>query len=139
MANKTTYAYLKKERAIPCPSGERLKDKNILDPAAKGNNLKLKKVGVVDTVEQIQSYLDGVALDRMIERFKRGDTSALENQRGFYADVSGYAEDLQTTINNGRAVVDFAAKQAAAAEPPAKPTATEPLAGPTATEPQKGE
>lgn len=103
MSNKRTYSYLLKEKAVPCPSGSRYKDKNIL--VKNGNNLSLKKVGVIDTVEQIQSYRDGVDLQKMIARFQRGDETALSNGVGFYADVSGFEPDVHVAMENTRSVV----------------------------------
>ena len=103
MSNKRTYNYLSKEKAVPCPTGSKFKDKNIL--VKDGNNLSLKKVGVIDTVEQIQSYRDGVDLQKMIARFQRGDESALSRGVGFYADVSGFSTDLHEVMNNTRSVV----------------------------------
>lgn len=101
--NKRTYNYLSKDKAIPCPAGDRYKDKNIL--IKDGENLSLKKVGRIDTVEQINSHLDGVSLQKMIERFQRGDTSALSRNVGFYADVSGYETDPRAVIDTTRGIV----------------------------------
>lgn len=99
--NNRTFNYLARENAVPCPSGERYKDKCIL--VKNGDNLSLKKVGRIDTVEQIQSHHDGVCLQKMIERFNRtGDVGVFGSSRGFYADVVGASDDLQETINNTR-------------------------------------
>lgn len=106
---KRTFKYLEKEKAIPCPAGERMKDKHTL--VRDGNNLRLKKVGQVDVVEQIQSYEDGVSLAKMIERFNRGDSSALNRGSAFYGDVSGYETDPAQVINNNRTVVSEIGKQ----------------------------
>lgn len=106
---KRTFKYLEKEKAIPCPAGERMKDKHTL--VRDGNNLRLKKVGQVDVVEQIQSYEDGVSLAKMIERFNRGDSSALNHGSAFYGDVSGYETDPAQVINNNRTVVTKIGKQ----------------------------
>lgn len=101
--NERKYCYLNKDKSVPCPVGDRYKDKNIL--IKDGDNLSLKKVGRIDTVEQINSYEDGVSLQKMIERFQRGDTSALTRGVGFYADVSGYEKDPRAVIENGRKLV----------------------------------
>lgn len=100
---KRTFNYLKKDRAIPCPSGSRWKKVNTL--VRDGNNLMLKETGRIDIAEQIASYEDGVSLAKMIERYKRGDTSALNRGSAFYEDVSGYDTDVQIVINNNRTVV----------------------------------
>ena len=98
--NKKTYCYLKKDKSLPCPSGDRLQVVNTV--VRDGNNLILKKTGVVDIVEKIQSYRDGVELTKMIERYKRGDASALSHGAGFYADVSGFSDDPLEVINQTR-------------------------------------
>lgn len=114
---KRTFKYLEKGKAIPCPAGERMKDKHTL--VRDGNNLTLKKVGQIDIVEQIQSYEDGVSLAKMIERFKRGDTSALQRGQVFYGDVSGYETDPAQVINQTREVVtEIGKKKAEAVEDP---------------------
>lgn len=110
---KKNFNYLEKDMAIPCPAGDRKKDKHML--VKDGNNLSLKKVGEIDIQEQINSYEDGVSLAKMIERYKRGDTSALNRDGGFYGDVSGFATDVVDVLNNNRAVMDAAQKQAASA------------------------
>ena len=116
--NKRTYLYLSKAEALPSPAGDRYKDKNIL--IKNGENLSLKKVGRIDTVEQINSHLDGVSLQKMIERFRRGDSSALTHGVGFYADVSGYETDPRAVVNNTRLLVSEIGKNAEqAAQDPA--------------------
>lgn len=99
---RNNFSCFEKEMAIPCPAGERKKDKFML--VRKGNNMSLTKVGEVDIQEQINSYEDGVSLAKMIERFKRGDTSALNHGGGFYGDVSGFSPDVVDVLNNGQAV-----------------------------------
>lgn len=104
--NKRTFNYLSRVKAVPCPSGDRYKDKCIL--VKNGDNLSLKKVGRIDTVEQIQSHHDGVCLQKMIERFNRtGDTGVFGSSRGFYGDTVGASDDLQETINNTRDTMRF--------------------------------
>ena len=102
--NKRTFDYLSREPAVPCPSGDRYKKKNIL--IKKGDNLSLKEVGRIDIQEQIQSHHDGVSLQKMIERFNRsGDPGVFSRGSGFYADVSGYSTDMQEVINGIRDVI----------------------------------
>lgn len=103
-----TFNYLRKNGAVPCPAGQRKKD--VFTVVRDGNNLTLKKTGEVDVVEQIQSHHDGVSLAKMIERFRRGDSSALSHGSGFYADVTGYETDPAQVINNTRATVDAVAQ-----------------------------
>lgn len=122
--NDRKYSYFEKKKAIPCPAGNPMRDKCVL--VRNGNNLSLKKVGEIDTVAQIQSYLDQVSLARMIERFKRGDTNALTRRSGFYADVSGFSDNPAEVINQTRKVVAAAAAAvdpAPAADPGAAPAA----------------
>lgn len=113
--NKRTYHYFSKVPAIPCPSGSATKDKNML--VQKGNNYSLKKIGVIDTQEQIQTHLDGVSLARMIARFKRGDADALHVRSGFYGDVSGFSDNPAEVINNTRALPNNLLIQEEAQEP----------------------
>lgn len=100
---KRTFNYFLREKAIPSPSGSRKKDVNRL--VRDGNNLLLEKTGELDTQELIQSYEDGVSLEKMIARFQRGDEMALNRKQAFYADVSGYSNDLHEVMNNNRAVI----------------------------------
>lgn len=114
--NERTFNYLKKCPSLPCPSGSRFKEKHVIEN--DGNNYSLKKVGQIDTYEQIQSYEDGVSLARMIERYKRGDTSALSRGSGFYADVSGFSDNPAEVINNTRGLAADAAARAAQVDAP---------------------
>ena len=125
MRNRT-FNYLEKQSAIPCPAGSRKKDVHAL--VRDGNNMRLRKTGEIDVVEQIQSHHDGVSLAKMIERFKRGDSTALNRGGAFYEDVSGYETDPSLVINNTRAATAAAAQQSqAAADPiPADPTPADP-------------
>lgn len=107
--HKRTFKYLEKEKAIPCPAGQRYKTVHTL--VRDGNNLTLKEIGKIDIVEQIKSYEDGVSLAKMIERFKRGDDTALQRGQAFYADVSGYETDSQIVVNNNRSVVSEIGKK----------------------------
>lgn len=127
--NDRKYSYLEKRKAIPCPAGNPMRDKCVL--VQDGNNLSLKKVGEIDTVEQIQSHLDQVSLARMIERFKRGDTTALTRRSGFYGDVSGFSDNPAEVINQTRKVVAAAAAAKSDVAPDAAPAT--PDAAPAAT------
>lgn len=100
---KRTYLYFEKDKALPCPAGDRMKDVNRL--VRNGNNLSLEKTGELDVQEQIQSYEDGVSLEKMIKRFQRGDETALQRRQAFYADVSGYSTDPAEVIRTGRAAM----------------------------------
>ena len=100
---KRTFNYFSRVKALPSPSGSRKKDVHRL--VRDGNNLLLEKTGELDTQELIQSYEDGVSLEKMIARFQRGDEMALNRRQAFYADVSGYSNDLHEVMNNNRAVV----------------------------------
>lgn len=107
--NKNNFVYLQKEPAIPCLGGSPIKDEFQL--VTEGNNLSLKKVGTINVQKQIESYRDSVDLGKMIERYKRGDTSALNRGNGgFYADVSGMSTDLAEQIENQRIAAEYLAK-----------------------------
>lgn len=107
--NKNNFAYLNKESAIPCPSGSPVKDEFQL--VTEGNNMTLKKVGTINIQKKIESYRDSVDLGRMIERYKRGDSSALNRGNGgFYADVSDMSTDLAEQIENQRIAAEYIAQ-----------------------------
>lgn len=104
--NKNKFAYLKKEPALPCPGGSPVKDEFQL--VTEGNNLMLEKVGEINVQKQIESYRDTVDLGKMIERYKRGDTSALSRGNGgFYADISNINADLAEQIQNQRLAAEY--------------------------------
>lgn len=109
--NKNKFAYFRKEKALPTASGSAYKDEYEL--VMDGNNMKLRKVGRINVQEQIASYRDSVDLGKMIERFKRGDSTALQrNSNAFYADVSEVNTDLASVIGNNRIAADFMANEA---------------------------
>lgn len=101
---KRTFNYFSREKALPSPAGKRKKD--VFRLVRDGVNLSLEKTGELDQQELIQSYEDGVSLEKMIARFKRGDTMALERKQAFYADVSGFSNDLHEVMCNNRAIGD---------------------------------
>lgn len=127
---KRDFAMFKNAPAIPCSSGSRVKDEHQL--VMDGNNLTLKKVGEIDTQKQIASYVDGVSLSKMIERYKRGDASALDRRQGFFADVRGFDDNPAAVIDATRDLMRTVADQTAT-EP------TEPIESTEPTEPAKGE
>lgn len=127
---RSKYSFCESAPAIPCPSGNRVKPEYQLK--MDGNNLSLVKVGEIDIQKQIESYADGVSLAKMIERFKRGDETALTRKKGFYADVSGFSDNPAEVIDRTRVLVTELAKDNTPADPtPADPTP----ADLTATEP----
>lgn len=91
------FSYVEVRDLKSSPVGSRFKDENKL--VQEGNNYRLEKVGQIDIQEQIASYADGVDLKKMIQRFKRGDSTALDRKRGFYADVSSYPSDTRSFID----------------------------------------
>lgn len=104
--------------AIPCSSGCRTKAEYQLKQT--GNNLELVKVGEIDIQAQIESFEDSVSLSKMIERFSRGDDTALTRRKGFYGDVSGFSDNPAEVIGNTRKIVktaEAAAKKAPEADP----------------------
>ena len=128
---KRTFLYFLKDKAIPSPSGCRYVKQHTVK--REGNNLTLVETGVLDTQEMIESYVDGVSLEKMIQRFRRGDESAFMRKQAFYADVSGMPTDMLSVINTGRAASAILADQEAApASDPAAESAAEPVADNTA-------
>ena len=113
--NKNKFLYMQKESAIPCPSGSPIKDE--FELVTEGNNMSLKKVGTINVQKQIESYRDSVDLGKMIERYKRGDTSALtRGAGGSFADVSEITPDLAVQIENQRIAAEYVAQAQAAAK-----------------------
>lgn len=128
MRNRT-FLYFRKEKAIPSPAGSRYVKQHTIK--RNGNNLTLVETGVLDTQEMIESYVDGVSLDKMIARFRRGDESAFMRRQAFYADTSGMSTSLLDVINTGRAVQSAINAADQNAEPTSEPT-SEPTAEPSA-------
>lgn len=64
---------------------------------------ELRKVGEVDLYAQIQSYKDSVDINVLLQRFARGDESALSKIQGVYGDFTQmpktYAELAQRVID----------------------------------------
>ena len=136
---KRTFDYFLREKAVPCPVGDRIVKQHKV--VTEGNNLRRVETGELDIVEHIQSYEDGVSLSKMIERFKRGDPTALNRATPFYGDVSGYDDNPASVIETTRGAVSAAMdqQQQPATEPPAEPVepVTEPPAEPV--EPKGGQ
>lgn len=75
-----------RERAYG-PIGCRIKDKNTLVFDDRGN-MKLEKVGEIDTYDLIQSYGPECDIEYLVKRFERGDVECLNRRQGFYGDIS---------------------------------------------------
>lgn len=64
---------------------------------------ELKEVGKVDIYSQIQSYKDSCDINLLLQRFARGDESALSKIQGVYGDFTQmpktYAELAQRVID----------------------------------------
>lgn len=113
--NKNKFSYMDKEKAIPCPAGCCEKDEFQL--VMDGNNKTLRKVGKINTQKLIESYRDAVDLGKMIERFKRGDNTALQRKNNaFFADVTGVDGDLARQIENQRLTAEYLANAPKKAE-----------------------
>ena len=69
------------------PTGSRIKIKNTLVFDERGN-MKLEKVGEVDTYELIQSYAPECDIEYLVKRFERGDVECINRRQGFYGDIS---------------------------------------------------
>ena len=110
MMNERKFGYMQKFPACTSPSGCRKKPGYQLKQT--GNNYELVKVGEIDIQAQIASYEDAVSLPKMIERFKRGDDTALTRSHGFYADVSGFEDNPAAVIDNTRKLVSALADKA---------------------------
>ena len=69
----------------------------------------LEPCGQTDFYQMIQSHRDSVDLDLVLDRLKRGDSTALNKVQGFYADVSDLPVKMQDVLNlnmKGQAVFD---------------------------------
>lgn len=62
----------------------------------------LKKSGMTDLKNEIQSHHDSVCLDMILMRYMQGDESALNKVEGFYADVSNMPVKLNDVLNLAR-------------------------------------
>lgn len=108
--------YLRHDRAVPCPAGEKTRDKHRL--VSDGNNLSLTKVDEIDIQKQINSYEDSVSLSAMIARFRKtGDMSFLRGNEGVYADVTGLPTSPLRMIDAARAAQASALEQNASNMP----------------------
>lgn len=69
----------------------------------KDGNYDLVEAGVENTYDIIQSHAESVDIHVLMERYARGDVSALSATQGVYADVTGmpntYAGLLNTMID----------------------------------------
>lgn len=89
------YGYMiNREKLRPSPIGSKFREDNTLIRNADGSR-ELRKLGDVNQYEMIQSFVDGVDLQRMISRYKKGDVTALDVKRGFYADVTEVQKDYK--------------------------------------------
>lgn len=66
----------------------------------------LEETGKVDLYAEIQSHKDSTDINKMVERFVRGDTTALSRAQGFFADVTQMPTNLAETLNQIRACED---------------------------------
>ena len=56
---------------------------------------KLEFVGTHDIYDQIQSYAEECKIENIIARASAGDTNALNQRQGFYADITNTPRDLK--------------------------------------------
>lgn len=73
-------------------AGSRMKKERIL----KDNNgvMELETVGETSLYDYIQSHKDSVDINRMLERYSQGDTTALDRVKASYLDLLGAPQSL---------------------------------------------
>lgn len=59
----------------------------------------LVKTGSFDQHDYIQSFANDVDVNRLVQRYANGDSTALGIPGGFYADVSGFPQNLAEVFN----------------------------------------
>lgn len=87
----------KRGRFISCPgSSKHQLYSSYYDEAGV---LRLDPVGVEDTDEIIESFRASTELSVIIARFLNGDTTALDRQRGFYADLTNAPKTMRDALD----------------------------------------
>lgn len=69
--------------------------------------LVVDEVGTEDIYSQIQSWADSVDINAIVSRYASGDSSALDNVQGFYADVSDLPTSYSEFLNKVLETRDF--------------------------------
>lgn len=75
---------------------------------------ELKKVGMTDIKEEIESHGASVDINNILMRVANGDSAALDNVKGFYADVTDMPLKLQDVLNinaRGKEIFDNLPKE----------------------------
>ena len=66
----------------------------------KRGHKSLHKVGEHDIWEEIQSYKEECSIDNILARAAAGDPNALNQRKGFYADITDTPKSLAEAQNN---------------------------------------
>lgn len=66
----------------------------------KRGHKNLHKVGEHDIWEEIQSYKEECSIDNILARAAAGDPNALNQRKGFYADITDTPKTLAEAQNN---------------------------------------
>lgn len=81
--------------SVYCPIAERVRSAvgSVEKPAFKmeidkDGRRSLKRTGLINTYEQIQSHKDSVDIQYIMERFANGDASVLSKAQGIYGDMT---------------------------------------------------
>lgn len=82
---------------IPTSSGSRIKEKFKRQVDDHGNYF-LVKVGQEDRYEYTQSFSRETDINYIMKRYAMGDTAILQQRQGVYMDVSGFPQDLLTSL-----------------------------------------
>lgn len=82
---------------IPTSSGSRIKEKFKRQVDDHGNYF-LVKVGQEDRYEYTQSFARECDINYIMKRYAMGDTDILQQRQGVYMDVSGFPQDLLTSL-----------------------------------------
>lgn len=67
---------------------------------------KIEKVGIDPFYERIQSYADACRLSTKLERYRRGDLTALGTNDSTYADISNMPNSLEEALQGGNKIGD---------------------------------
>lgn len=73
-------------------SGSRIKDEYLLKDI--DGKMELVKVSESNLYEYIQSHKDSVDINKMLERYRQGDITALDRVKAQYLDLDGAPENL---------------------------------------------
>lgn len=94
MKFRTRYSEMKTVFSNP---GKRMKVVYELKVNEKGKR-GIEKVGETDIQQEIDAEFPSVDLNMVLKRLENGDTDALEQVKGFYADVAALPVDMRSIM-----------------------------------------